>query len=117
MARIDSERCIGCGICTGICPDGIEMKDGKAAIKDEKAGCLKDAAAACPQGAIILEGEENKDTSKNAEHRGRNYDQGRGFGQGSGQGRGMGAGRGRGLGRGPRDGRGRGMGGGGRRRW
>lgn len=116
MSRIDRERCIGCGICAGICPDGIEMKEGKASIKNEKAACLKEAASSCPRGAIALEGDGNKDTTKGTEDSDRNYNQGRGFGQG-GQGRGMGAGRGRGMGMGPRDGRGRGMGGGGRRKW
>jgi ferredoxin len=110
MTRIDDARCVGCGICAGICPEGIELKEGKASIKNGEAGCLKDAAAACPRGAIMLEG--GRDTDKSTEgDSNRNYDQGWGFGQG----RGMGAGRGRGMGMGPRDGRGRGMGGGGRR--
>ncbi len=113
MARIDKERCVGCGICAGMCPDGIEMRDGKAEIKNDKVGCLRDAAESCPQRAILLDdkGAGNSDTNRDS---GRDYGQG-GWGQGSGQGRGMGSGRGRGLGRGPRDGRGRGMGGGGRR--
>jgi ferredoxin len=109
--RIDKERCIGCAICENICPEGIKMVKGKAEIKDEKAECIKKAAYACPQKAIIL---SKKDDSKNnKEEKSRDeYDQYRPMGQG----RGIGAGRGRGLGRGPRDGRGRGRGGGGRRR-
>lgn len=110
MARIDRERCIGCAICAGICPEGIEMRDGKAAIKDQKAACLKDASESCPQGAILLDDKGSSGPGSNPD---RVYNQG-GWGRGSGQGRGMGSGRGRGLGRGPRDGRGRGMGGGGR---
>ena len=107
MARIDKERCVGCGICASMCPDGIEMRDGKAEIKSDSAGCLRDAAGACPQRAIVLdEGVADKDADKDSS---RDYGQG-GWGQGSGQGRR------RGLGRGPRDGRRRGMGGG-RRKW
>jgi len=95
MARIDKERCAGCGICAGMCPDGIEMKGGKAVIKNERAGCLKDAAGACPKGAIVFdEGAADRDAGKDSS---RGYGQG-GWGQGSGQGRGMGSGRGRGLG-------------------
>ena len=100
---IDESKCVGCGICVNICPEGIEMEGGKARIKNENAECLKDAANACPRKAIIIEG-ANEKTEPVV-----------GFNQGYGQGRGMGAGRGRGLGIGPRDGRGRGRGGGGRR--
>jgi len=96
--RIDKARCIGCAVCENICPKGIRMINEKAVIIDENAGCLKDAADACPQKAIILNEED--------------YKQGRRMGKG----KGIGAGRGRGLGIGPRDGRGGGRGGGGRRR-
>ena len=111
MVKIDESKCIGCGICANICPEGIEMIEGKAVIKDANAGCLKEAADACPRRAIILEGENepresNKDTKTEFNQR---------LGQRTG--RGLGAGRGRGLGIGPRDGRGQGRGGGGRRKW
>jgi len=109
-ARIDKTKCSGCGICAGICPEGIEMVEGIAKIKDENAGCLKDAADACPQEAIIFNGE--KSDNKTDKTFNQNYGQGRGINQGMGRG----AGRGRGLGRGPRDGRGGGRGGGGRGR-
>lgn len=110
--KIDKERCIGCGVCQNICPNGIKMVKGKAEIKDGKAVCLKDAADACPQKAIILNENDYSENKKDEKSR-------EGYNQYSpvGQGRGIGAGRGRGLGRGPRDGRGRGRGGGGRRRW
>jgi len=108
-AKINENQCIGCGICTNVCPEGIEMVNGIAKIKNENADCLKDAATACPRKCIILEdngSEESDDTNNN------NFNQG--FGQGQGQGRGMGRGQGRGLGMGPRDGSGMGHGGGGR---
>ncbi len=109
--RINKEKCIGCAVCQNICPNGIKMVEGKAEIKDETAECLKKAADACPQKAIII---DEKDYSKNKkdEKSREEYNQYRLMGQG----RSIGAGRGRGLGRGPRDGRGRGRGGGGRRR-
>ncbi len=53
--RIDKNKCVGCGICANICPDGIEIINGKASIKDENASCLINAANSCPRGAIILE--------------------------------------------------------------
>ena len=109
-ARIDKTKCVGCGVCVGICPEGIEMVGETAEIKDENAGCLKDAANECPQEAIIL----NEQDSKNKTDK--TYDQEYKQGRRIGQGRGMGAGKGRGLGIGPRDGRGGGRGGGGRRR-
>jgi Fe-S-cluster-containing hydrogenase component 2 len=36
MAKIMQEECVGCGVCANICPDGIEMINGKAKIKNEK---------------------------------------------------------------------------------
>jgi len=109
--RIDKTKCIGCDVCANICPEGIEMVNGIAEIKDENAGCLKDAANACPQKAIVFNGEESINRIDRTFSQ--NYGQGRGINQGMGRG----AGKGRGLGRGPRDGRGGGRGGGGRRMW
>jgi len=111
MIHISKNECVGCGICANICPEGIEMAGGKARIKNENAECLKDAANACPRGAMLLDEEESNDENTNADF---NQDYGRS--RRMGQGRGMGAGRGRGLGIGPRDGRGKGRGGGGQGR-
>lgn len=109
MVKIIEEKCVGCGVCANICPDGIEMINGIAKIKNEKADCLKEAADACPRNAIILDGKEESE-SKEEENMG--FGQGQGMGRGTGQGRGMGRGggrgQGRGLGLGPRDGSGRG---------
>ena len=52
MTKIDKNTCIGCGACIATCPQGFEIKDGKAYIKDSKAKCIKEAAEGCPVGAI-----------------------------------------------------------------
>lgn len=101
MVKIIKEECVGCGVCADICPDGIEMVDGKAKIKDENADCLKEAANACPRKAIMIDEETDKKQELNNSS----------FGFGQGTGKGISRGFGRGLG--PRDGRGMGRG----RKW
>lgn len=54
--KVDSDLCIGCGLCTTICPDAFELKDdGKAHLINEK-GCKKcncdEAIEKCPVSAI-----------------------------------------------------------------
>lgn len=53
--KVDSEKCIGCGACTGTCPvEALEMKDGKASYKGD--GCIEcgACAAGCPVEALSL---------------------------------------------------------------
>jgi len=53
MVKVDAKKCIGCGACASICPDGFVMKsDGKSHVKNTKAKCIDEAADACPVGAI-----------------------------------------------------------------
>jgi len=54
MAHVDEEKCVGCGICANICPEGIEIANGKSKIKNQNADCLKDAADVCPQKCITV---------------------------------------------------------------
>jgi len=52
MVKVDKEKCIGCGACAATCPEGFEMKDGKASVKDGKVDCVGEAISGCPVDAI-----------------------------------------------------------------
>ena len=55
MVKVDKEKCIGCGACESVCPEGFEMgSDGKAKVKNPKAKCIKEAAESCPVNAISV---------------------------------------------------------------
>ncbi len=52
------DSCISCGACESVCPDVFKLED--IAVADESAvagneDCVKEAADACPVGAIIVE--------------------------------------------------------------
>lgn len=57
---VDEGICIGCGLCTGICPEVFEMNDdGKAtaagAVTEDNEGSIKEAMDSCPVTAILEE--------------------------------------------------------------
>jgi len=59
VPTVDKDKCIGCGLCTSICPDVFELgDDGKSHVKNpktcEKSNCCKEAADSCPVQAISL---------------------------------------------------------------
>ena len=60
-AFVDKDVCIGCGACTGICPDVFEMDDDglAVAIQDELSSDMEDSAVdaqdSCPVSAITVE--------------------------------------------------------------
>jgi NAD-dependent dihydropyrimidine dehydrogenase PreA subunit len=52
----DVDACVGCGICTMVCPHGIfRLADGKAQVLD-KDGCMECGACAtnCPTQAVSV---------------------------------------------------------------
>jgi ferredoxin len=56
MVKVDKEKCIGCGMCAGLCPETFVMDaDGKAdSISQEATDCAKNAASNCPVEAISV---------------------------------------------------------------
>lgn len=54
--KIKTEKCIGCGRCTEICPDSFALnQEGKAEVRNQKnIDCAKRAADECPQTAIVV---------------------------------------------------------------
>lgn len=54
MVKVDHNKCIGCGLCAGLCPETFQMgADGKSEVISEKTtDCAKKAAKNCPVGAI-----------------------------------------------------------------
>ena len=54
---VDRDKCIGCGLCTGTCPDCFEMGNDNIAkaFKNKCDTCdLKEIADACPVSAITV---------------------------------------------------------------
>ena len=52
--QLETEACVGCGMCENVCPHGVfELEDKKAAIRDLD-GCMECGACAlnCPTDAI-----------------------------------------------------------------
>ncbi len=59
-AKVDTDTCIGCGLCEQLCPDVFKMEDDKAVVKveivpDGAEDACRDAADQCPVAAITVE--------------------------------------------------------------
>lgn len=55
--QVDAKKCIGCGTCAAMCPSIYVMEGEKSKpVNGEVAevGCAKEAADACPVGAISV---------------------------------------------------------------
>ena len=52
--KIDKKKCIGCGLCSSLCPEVFELKDDmKAYVKKQKdLPCVKESIESCPIEAI-----------------------------------------------------------------
>ena len=65
MYKVDQDKCLRCGMCTGICPDVFSFDDegnikvNNENINNENIGSVKEAKDSCPVSAINEE--ENKD--------------------------------------------------------
>lgn len=53
-AKVNKEKCNGCGACVEICPvDAIKIKDEKAIVSDDCVECGQ-CVEQCPNKAILL---------------------------------------------------------------
>ena len=53
-----NEGCLGCGACTGICPDVFELDDeglAKVIVEETEDPAVQDAIDCCPVGVIEAE--------------------------------------------------------------
>lgn len=59
-ANVDPEKCIGCTLCTQVCPEVFKMDDDKSVaymnpVPEEVKHACKEAADQCPVNAITID--------------------------------------------------------------
>jgi ferredoxin len=54
IAVIDSERCVGCGVCETVCPAGAIAVKSTATVNAARCNGCRRCVDECPQGAILL---------------------------------------------------------------
>ena len=55
-AKVDPEKCTGCGACADECPtDAIEMQDDKAVVNEDECVDCGACVDVCPSEAITLD--------------------------------------------------------------
>ena len=70
QVRIDTDKCVGCGICVKTCPaHNIELKNKKAKIILDDCLMCGQCTAVCPKEAASISGYEHEDTYRNPEVR------------------------------------------------
>ncbi|MDI6603120.1 MAG: ferredoxin [Patescibacteria group bacterium] len=58
MVKVNEKKCIGCALCSNLCPEVFELtEDGKAKVKEgadleKNKECVKETKESCPLGAI-----------------------------------------------------------------
>ncbi len=54
--QLDTETCIGCGLCPGVCPHGVLAMDGSKAAVVDRDRCMECGACArnCPVAALSV---------------------------------------------------------------
>jgi ferredoxin len=58
--KVNTKKCLGCGMCVSMCPQIFEFKNGKSNVKkdapiEKNEKCIKQAASLCPAQAIEID--------------------------------------------------------------
>jgi len=57
MIKVDQNKCIGCGLCVGLCPETFQLNANHKSevVSENDVECAKNAAMNCPVEAITAE--------------------------------------------------------------